>query len=420
MSKKLLYKTSRIYLFLLVIVLIIAAPVFYFVTEQLYLRDTDEALILHKNEFLKYSLPKLKEKDISIWNKFNRDIKIENKQINTQIIFDTFYYDTLSIENEPYRELNAPILIEGKSYAFVTKINLVETEDLIMSIAFLFFVLISLLLIGLYFMTQKLSKKLWQPFYETLKHIENFEIDQLNRPNFPKTEIEEFNRLNESIDHLIQKNTTIYLTQREFVENAAHELQTPLAVFQAKIDMLSQGNDVTERQAELLNDLNGNVGRLKRLNKNLLLLSKLDNDNFGAKKEVVLNDIFNNNLDFFREQAEAKNITISINENAKIKLHSNPILIEILLNNLFLNAIRHNVLNGQIHIEITPKSIAITNTGQNKPLNSEKVFNRFSKLNPSEKGTGLGLAIVKKIADGNDWLIEYDFVEELHRFEVRF
>jgi two-component system sensor histidine kinase ArlS len=420
MTKKLLYKTSRTYLLLLVIVLIVAAPAFYIVTKKLYLHETDEALILRKDEFLKYSLHNLTEKDISTWNNFNRDIKIEAKKIDEQIIFNTFYYDTLVFENEPYRELNAPILIENQPYTFAAKINLVETEDLILNIAVLFFILFSLVLMGLYFITQRLSANLWQPFYDTLKQIENFEIDKLKQPNFPETNIEEFNRLNKSIEKLMLKNTSIYLTQREFIENAAHELQTPLAVFQAKIDTLIQREDVTEEQAQILGDLNNNVGRLNRLNKNLLLLSKLDNDNFGVKNEVVLNDIFNTNLDFFEEQAEAKNITISINENAKIKINSKPILIEILLNNLFLNAIRHNVVNGQIRIEITAQSLLFSNTGQDKPLNSEKLFNRFSKLNPSEKGTGLGLAIIKKIADLNGWKMDYTYQNELHVFTVLF
>ena len=420
MTQKLLYKTSRTYLLLLVIVLIVAAPAFYVVTKKLYLHETDEALILRKDEFLKYSLHNLTEKDISTWNNFNRDRKIEAKKIDKQIIFNTFYYDTLAFENEPYRELNAPILIENQPYTFVVKINLVETEDLVLNIAVLFFILFSLVLMGLYFITRRLSANLWQPFSDALKQIENFEIDKLKQPNFPETNIEEFNRLNKSIEKLMLKNTSIYLTQREFIENAAHELQTPLAVFQANIDTIIQREDVTEAQAQILGNLNKNIFRLNRLNKNLLLLSKLDNDSYFAKNQVVINQILENNFDFFEEQAEAKNITISIEKNAVITLKSNPTLSEILINNLFLNAIRHNVTDGQIYIKINPQNIEFANTGQPQSLNTEKLFNRFSKINSSEKGTGLGLAIVKKIVDLNGWTIDYKYQNELHVFMVLF
>src|SRR5690606_26525908 len=147
---------------------------------------------------------------------------------------------TLNAENEPYRELNLPVSIEGKPYTYSARINLVETEDLMKSIALLFFIIISLLLIGLLLINKRLSLNLWKPFYETLQQIEQFEIDKSNQPKLTDTNIEEFNRLNQSIEKLIERNTSIYHSQREFIENAAHELQTPLAVFQAKIDTLIQ------------------------------------------------------------------------------------------------------------------------------------------------------------------------------------
>lgn len=421
MTEKLLHKTSRAYLIFSVLILIVVAPIFYFVSEKLYVDDVDEALILRKNEFFQYSLSQLKETDISVWNKFNRDIKIkEATQLKKDTIFYNYYYDSLAQENEPYRELNLPIIIEGKPYTYSARINLVETEDLMKSVAMLFFCIISLLLIGLFIITKRLSLSIWKPFYVTLQQIEQFEIDKFNQPKLKETRIEEFNRLNQGIEKLIEKNTSIYKSQREFIENAAHELQTPLAVFQAKIDTLIQSSDFTQEQYKILSSLNNSVSGLNRLNKNLLLLSKMENDSYNEKQTISLNEVIEKHFDFFTEQAKAKNLIIIAESKETVLVKSNPFLSEILISNLFLNAIRHNVSDGQVLITLSNHSLIFSNTGQQKPLITDKLFSRFSKSNPSEQGNGLGLAIIKKIVDLNNWQISYSFSDNFHSFSLTF
>ena len=421
MTKKLLHKTSKVYLLFSVMLLIVSAPLFYYITERLYIEETDETLILHKNEFVKYSLPTLKTADIQNWNKYNRNIKIEPfKNSGKDTIFYNSYYDALDAEIEPYRELNASILIEGNPYTYSARINLVEKEDLMKSIAILFLVIISLLLVGLFVITKRLSINLWKPFYETLNQIEKFEIDKSNHPKFTETNIEEFNRLNNSIEKLITKNTSIYHSQREFIENAAHELQTPLAVFQAKIDTLIQNADFTQEQYKMLSSLNDSVSRLNRLNKNLLLLSKMENDIYNEKQTINLKEAIEKHFDFFTEQAKAKNLIIKTEMNEAVAVKSNPVLAEILISNLFLNAIRHNVSDGQVLVTLSNHSLTFSNTGQSQTLVADKLFNRFSKSNPSEQGNGLGLAIIKKIADLNNWRISYSFANNFHSFSVAF
>lgn len=401
--------------------LIVSAPLFYYITERLYIEETDETLILHKNEFVKFSLPNLKTADIQNWNKYNRNIKIEPfKNSGKDTIFYNSYYDALDAEIEPYRELNASIIIEGNPYTYSARINLVEKEDLMKSIAILFLVIITLLLVGLFVITKRLSINLWKPFYETLNQIENFEIDKSNHPKFTETNIEEFNRLNNSIEKLITRNTSIYHSQREFIENAAHELQTPLAVFQGKIDTLIQNADFTQEQYKMLSSLNDSVSRLNRLNKNLLLLSKMENDIYSEKQTINLNEAIEKHFDFFTEQAKAKNLIIKTEMNEAVAVKSNPVLAEILISNLFLNAIRHNVSDGQVLVTLSDHSLTFSNTGQSQTLVADKLFNRFSKSNPSEQGNGLGLAIIKKIADLNNWKISYSFANNFHSFSVDF
>ena len=421
MSKKLLHKTSRAYLIYSVLILIISAPIFYYATTRLYIKEADDTLLLHKKEFLRYTASTLKYTDISVWNSFNRNSKIDSvKQITKDTLFFSSYYDTLDAQIEPYRELNFPVNIQGKSYTYSERINLVETEDLIKSIAFLFLAIILILLVGLFLITRKLSLNLWNPFYKTLQQIESFEIDKTKQPNFPKTDIEEFSRLNTSIQKLIEKNTIIYKSQKEFIENAAHELQTPLAVFQAKIDTLIQRSDITQEQSEILASLNENVSRLNRLNRNLLLLSKMENDSYSDKQTIELNSFVQKNFDFFTEQAVAKHLTITTDLKEQVQIQSNPVLAEIFISNLFLNAIKHNIEGGQLSVTISNNKMIFSNSGKPFPLEIKKQFSRFSKTNPSEQGTGLGLSIVKKIADINNWTITYNYENNLHSFSISF
>ncbi|MNK34139.1 Sensor kinase CusS [compost metagenome] len=420
-NKKLLNKTTNSFLAYAVVILLIAAPVFYFISQWLYIYETDEVLLFHKGAFVKESHKDFSEKDIAAWNKYNRDVEIiPDMGVTKDSIVGKMLFDSIANEKEPFRLLYAPVDIEGKKYTYIEKTNLVEMEGMVFSIAAMFLFIIIILLVGIIWISKASAAKIWKPFYDTLDQIHGFEIDKNNPPHFTPTDIDEFDRLNKSLERLIEKNTAIYKSQREFVENAAHELQTPLALFQTKIDTLSQLPHLSKEQSQLLGSLNNDVSRLNRLNKNLLLLSKIDNDSYFVKQSIVLNEYINRHLDFFTEQAASKNVSVITEFGTKASINSNPVLSEVMINNLFLNAIRHNVKGGIIIITTAPDSITFSNTGSEVPLNSEKLFNRFSKADPSAQGNGLGLAIVKRITELNNWDISYSFTENLHHFTVKF
>lgn len=419
--KKLLQATQKVYLLFAMITFIFIAPLFYFAIKQLYINEIDEGLLNHKANFIKKHQPTFQPADIALWNKYNENSELTRLQTSV-LPADSFlynnYYQLLEGENEPYRELRSSVMLGGEPYLFSAKANLVESEDLMFNIALLFLGLIALLFVGLFFITKKMSLRLWNPFYDTVRQIKQFEVDKNAPILFMDTKIEEFKRLNTSIEGLVKKNRAIYKNQREFVENAAHELQTPISIFKAKIDAFVQRADITEGQAEILEVLGDNISRLARLNKNLLLLSKMDNDQFGAFAPFSLRTLLDNQLAFFEEQGEQQNISIFSDLLTDFSLTGNKALVEILCSNLLLNAIRHNVKNGKILIELSENQLIIANTGQNVLLEEATLFNRFSKT-ATAKGNGLGLAIVKKIADLHQWKISYAYEDELHVFKLK-
>ena len=253
MNKKLLNKPTNNFLIFSVIILIISAPIFYFVSHWLYVYETDEVLVFHKDAFLEQNKDHFTVADVDAWNKYNRHIKIvPNMGITKDTLFSEMYFDKVANENEPFRILWSPIEIEGRNYTYTEKINMVEMEAMALSIAAMFLMVIAVFLVGIIWLSKRTATKMWEPFYDTLNQIRNFEIDKNKQPNFIATNIEEFDSLNKSIERLIEKNTAIYKGQKEFVENAAHELQTPLALFQTKIDTLFQMENLTDEQSEIL------------------------------------------------------------------------------------------------------------------------------------------------------------------------
>lgn len=422
MGKKLLNKTLWINLIFSGIVILIAFPLFYFVIQRLYIQETDESLNLKKEEFIKYFQNNFKVQDINSWNKINRTVQISKNHNN--LLHDTFvyyyHYDSLAQENEYSRVLYSPVRIENGQYLITARVSLVESKDFIENIGFIFLATLFILLAGFYFITKRLSNKLWKPFYDSLSYLEQFEIDKSPKSAIHHIDIEEFERLNQAILKLTVRNTKIYQSQREFVENAAHELQTPLAVFQAKIDTLMQYSDVTEEQSVILTQLNEAAARLNKLNRNLLLLSKIESNQFSETEIVDFHEAFQKVLSFFEEQALSRNISIDIQLLEIVKVKSNHVLVEVLISNLFLNAIRHNVQNGTIIVCLTKEKLTFSNTGINTPLNQTELFQRFAKANPSSNGNGLGLAIIKQIVMINGWDISYHFNNGLHTFEVHF
>jgi len=419
-NKKLLLKTTNSFLVYAVMVLLIAAPVFYYICQWLYVYETDEVLLFHKGAFIKESHKNYSAADIAAWNKYNPNISIgPDMGLNNDSIVGEMLLEAVANDKEPFRILYAPIDINGKRYTYVEKRNLVEMEGMVFSIAAMFLIIIIILLTGIIWISKKTASKIWKPFYNTLNQIENFEIDKNNPPNFIPTGIDEFERLNKSLERLIEKNTAIYKSQREFIENAAHELQTPIALFQTKLDTLQQ-LDLDKEQSLLVGSLNKDVYRLNRLNKNLLLLSKIDNEIYVEQDSFVLNEYIEKHLDFFTEQAKSRNLKINIDFKENLIVKGNSTLTEVLINNLFLNAIRHNIKDGLINIILENNTLKFTNTGSEIPLTEQNIFNRFSKVNPSSQGNGLGLAIIKKICNINHWNIRYIYNNNLHIFEITF
>ncbi|MET0243030.1 MAG: HAMP domain-containing sensor histidine kinase [Flavitalea sp.] len=276
-----------------------------------------------------------------------------------------------------------------------------------------------LLFAGFLLINRKISGKLWQPFRNSLDTIRGFNLDQHSVVNFEKSDIDEFNELNTSLAKLISGNVAAYRQQKEFADNASHELQTPLAIVQSKLELLSQGHTLDADQYQIIDDTLKALSRVARINKNLLLLTKIENKQYAEDKSVDLADMIESHLALFDNFFENRGLTLEKSLLPGKVVRGNKILLEILLNNLITNAIRYTEPGRFINIKLSENGLIVSNSA-NQALNEEALFKRFSTGTSESPGTGLGLALVKEICNRHRWSVSYAFEDKMHKFVIRF
>ena len=290
-------------------------------------------------------------------------------------------------------------------------------QDIMAGVMIQYALVIAVLSIASVIMMRWVSKRLWVPFEDTLDKAAKFDIEKPEIPNFMDTDVKEFKQLDESLTNLMERSADRYRIQKEFTENASHELQTPIAVLQGKLDNLLQ-DDLSESQLGIVQELYDVSNRMSRLNKNLLLLAKIDNSQYDKKENIDVRDLAQKD---FTQLANLYGTGCDVRlSGGKCIAYANPSLMEILVNNLLVNAFRHSGQPSAISVAFDEGGFSVRNTAQGKPLDPSHIFDRFNNSSDPNRGTGIGLAIVKAICDYQGWTVNYSFENGMHVFTVRF
>ena len=420
---RLLQLSLRSLLIYSLIVVLISIPLSLYFIHAILKEEVDESLQLHTEQFLNHIkgfeyLDDL-DTDLIVFDKlsYNMSIRQVHEGYPDKAYQTIEVYDSIEQEIHPFRQLSTPVDIKNKHYLLTVQISLFDTEDLLFAIGSVQVISIILLVTGLGFINRSLSKRLWKPFYKTLDQLKAFQVDRNEPFEIVETKITEFDDLNHTVKQLTDRNRSVYMQQKEFIENASHELQTPIAIFQSKLDNLMQSSSLQASDASTLSELEQTAQRMARLNKNLLLLSKIDNDQFRNTETIDVAKVLHGIVENVKHVADAENISISL-RSEPITIEANKTLIEILLTNLLHNAVRHNQPGGSLMIELRNSKLVISNSGAPLKMDPEKIFERFSKEGATENNTGLGLAIVKKICTTSGYQIDYQYNNELHVFTL--
>lgn len=426
--KPLLSKTSGPFLVFVLLVLMISIPVYYFMLDIIWQNELDEhnEIVAEKTsyEFNRMSISSEKmQQNIALWNQIQPGTNIKELSghpFQQKKIFTTEKYKPFSADTkiERYRCLEKIIYIRNKPYIFTIETNIEEIEGTVTIIGIITFFFFILIVSGLFVLNRKLSRSVWKPFRKTLDQLKTFHLNNHTNIEFESSDIIEFQELNDSLQKLIAQNVAVYKTQKEFTENASHELQTPLAILKNKLDILLQNSDLTEQQYNIAEDMHRALSRSARINQNLLLLAKIENSQFEQSESIHFDELVKNILENLEEHFQQKNITSEITPLEKTITQGNVSLAEIMINNLILNAIVHTKPGGYIAVKLENSVLSVINSGSEK-LNENLLFKRFSKLSSHNSGSGLGLAIIKETAKSQNWNVEYHFLEKNHIFSVR-
>ena len=340
--------------------------------------------------------------------------------ISEPILSDTLVLDQNSSaqgKSFPNRVISFEKSIDGLPYRIQILHPLVEDQALLRN--FLTYVLgiSAVLILLILFSVVMISRRIWSTFYHSLDLIEQFDVRQGKEISFPESRTFEFNQLNKNLQKLTAQVLRDYQNLKEFFEDASHELQTPLAIAQTKLDRLANSPHLQADEIQSLNLAKNSIRKLTHISKDLLMIGKIENHQFGEGNALDLTQLTAEKCLEVAELVELKAVALETDLSGSFMAKMPPNLADILISNLIANSISHNQSGGKIQVKGTSAEIEISNTGSDKALPSPQIFNRFIK--DSEGGSsGLGLAIVKRICDGYNLEISYRFADGLHHFTL--
>lgn len=418
---KLLARTNRYYIFFSIITYAIVAGTFYVVVEYLIYKEVDQRLEVERKDFENFI------QTHGYWDEgcyFVED-KINLLAVNDAAAFQPFFRDTLLFnrytkEPVPFREYRFINKIGAQTYQVSIRKSLIESNEVLEFITIVMLAALSIGLLLLYWFQTSISKTIWKPFYATLASAKSFDVNQGSGLALKDESIHEFTELNSSLTKMTSKIADDYRNLKEFTENASHEIQTPLALINSRVEGLIQAKDLSSQNMSWIQDIHESTMRLSRLNQALLLLAKIENGQFHETETIDMLEIVRTRVSEMEEIFAHKQIRIQIQTEDKFIVTINRALAELLVTNLLNNAVKHNLpVNGSLTVHSTQHEITFSNTGPALTVSPADLFERFKKQNPASGSLGLGLAIVKKICTAYDLDIAYETKGEMHSLTIR-
>lgn len=341
------------------------------------------------------------------------------QQVPAMIFRDEELFMAERVEREPARSLTSIFqTADGKYWQLKVIIPTFEKEDFRQAIVNWMLCLYILMMIVLVSIIIWKYNKHMRPLYKVLHWLEAYQVGRKNPPLDNPTKVEEFMQLNETAQAFVQRSEAVFEQQKVFIGNVSHEMQTPLAISLNRLEMLMDDDALTERQLAELIKTHQTLTHLTRLNKSLLLLFKIDNNQFIEETSVSFRQLVEKYLEDYKEVYTHKHIQVTCQVVSDFTVQMNDMLANMLITNLLKNAFVHNVESGKLSIEIQKEYFSIQNSGVSTPLDSVKIFQRFYQQQKNEGSTGLGLAIADAVCKHSALALEYIYHTGVHEFRI--
>jgi signal transduction histidine kinase len=416
---KLLAKTNRHYLVLYFATLVVSSGALFLGVRGLFDHFVDERLTQLEAEIITY---------VEVHNALPAFFQSTSAKLSmqpcdplpVQTFGDTLIFNEIEQEEEPFRRLRFGLQIGDESYQVDLLQSALETEDIAEMFLLLNLVLIVAMFVVLFWAQKRMSERLWQPFYDTLERLRTFRLTQSEPLMLPSTDTDEFAELNATLERLTEKTRQDYRSLKRFTENASHEIQTPLAIIRAKLETLLQSEGLNDAQLAHLHGTQRAAARLSRLQQSLLLLVKIENNQFETLEQVDLKRLVQGKLELLEDFIMAKDLQIQV-EMTPVWMQINPFLAETLVGNLVGNAVKHNLQKrGWLKIQLNDYQLIVTNSGIAPESPAIELVERFRRGDSQAEGLGLGLSIVKEICEKYGWTLDIGFEEGIWSTTIQF
>ena len=357
-----------------------------------------------------------------------KDEYISMEKVADTTLFEEIDYSKRSIEGEifDYRVISATFESQGNFYLIEIgkSINsIIEFQSLVKK--FTFYFLLGLLALTI-ILDLLITQYLLRPFgliigrLKKSDHPKNFDYTPV------KTSTADFIYLEESIHGLMRKIESAFNEERDYISNISHELLTPISIIRTKLDNFVNTTELTDEETIKIIESKVTLGRLTKLVRTLLLMSRIDNEEYLLAEKIDLNELLGSLGTDFQEHFEQKNLSFELKVPKQlVQIDGNKELLHILFFNLVNNAIKYTPDGGRIQVQLTmADEAAVVEISDNGIGISEEnlpfIFTRFKKFQESGNNFGLGLALVKKIVDYHHFSIEvFSKVNEGTRFLIR-
>jgi signal transduction histidine kinase len=412
---KLFNRYTRINTMATILIFLLASIAYYFLLRYVIIGQLEDDLKIEQHEIEGYvrKFGKLPA-PIAVKDQIIRYVEVSGPSL-TQPVFSTV--PSAQDRQESMRQLQFELRLNESWYLVTVGKDLEGTRAIIHAVILITLGVILVILLTSLLINRMLIRKLWQPFYSTLEAMRQYRIGQSERPRFSSTDIDEFQSLNATLNQSISRAEADFRHLKEFTENASHELQTPLAVVRSKLDILIQDETLSESQSRLVQNAYEAVHKLTRLNSSLLLLSKIENRQFEKLTTIRFDQTIEQKMDELAELLREKDFTI-VKALEPVSININVQLADILLNNLFSNAIRHSPDHGILRLELNSRNFCMANTALGDSLDESKLFDRFYKGGNDSDHHGLGLSIAAQICQVSGISIQYQYGSKQHLFRI--
>lgn len=420
---KLLSYTYRKLALLLFLLMAVWGVLFYYAIIDEVVDETDDTLENYGEILMESALhdPSILETEGSLMSFYKfTPISEEEGRHYRQVFYDATVYIELEDEDEPVRVMcTAFRMPDGQYYELKLMISILERDDMVEAMLWYLGALFLLFLICTSIGIQLVLKGVFRPLHRLLDWLHCIQPGKEVPPLDNPTKIREFRQLSDAALDMGNRSYKAYEEQKQFIENASHELQTPLAIVRGKVELLAESEGMTEQQMEQLDEIYATLGRAVKLNKSLLLLSRIENGQYTEMEDVSVDEILDELLPDLMDIYEHKQVRlIRKREEQPFIIRCNHSLAQILVSNLVKNSLLHNREGGELQILTTPTSLVIKNTGD-VPLDGEKLFRRFYHgMDGKKDSTGLGLAIARSIALSSSLKLTYEWQDGMHTFRL--